>query len=210
MNKTEETIFIIDDDQSVRRSLSLFLASVGFTVETCCSSEEYLNREPYNGTGCIILDVNLKGKTGLELQDELILRNDHLPIIFITGYGTIPMSVNTLKKGAVNFLEKPFKQEALLQSVSEALALSRRLITEKIEIDKARNLILTLTPRELEILTYLITGKLNKLIASELNIAEHTVKLHRQSICVKLGVRSVPEILRIADKASINPSETKY
>jgi FixJ family two-component response regulator len=209
MNNQAETIFIIDDDKSVRRSLSLFLASAGYTVETCSSSEEFLEREIHDGTGCIILDVNLEGKTGMELQEELILLDSQLPIIFITGYGNIPMSVNALKKGAVNFLEKPFKDEELLHSVTEAIALSLKFKEEKEETKKASDLVAALTPREFEILKYLVTGMLNKQIGYALNITEHTVKLHRQSVCKKLGVKSLPEILHIADKAGIIPSEKK-
>ncbi|MEI7501209.1 MAG: response regulator [Bacteroidota bacterium] len=205
----KETIFIVDDDLSIRRSLALFLTAADFQVEVFCSSEEYLAREKFNGIGCILLDVNMEGKSGLDLQHELISRDSQLPVIFITGFGNIPMSVKALKNGAVNFLEKPFKDEELLRSVSEALELCRKLNTEKEEIDEARELIRALTPREHEILTYLMTGMLNKQIAGELNIAEHTVKLHRHSICEKLGVKSVPEILRIADKAGIIPTKKR-
>ena len=208
MNSTE-TIFIIDDDLAVRRSISLFLTACGFSVESFGSSEEYLERGSWDGTGCIILDVNLEGKNGLELQDELACRASHLPIIFITGFGNIPMSVDALKKGAVNFLEKPFKDDDLLKSISEALIISKKIKSEKEEYQAALDLIDTLTQREKEILKYLLTGMLNKQIASKLNIAEHTVKLHRHSISEKLGVKSVPEILRIADKAGIIPSEKK-
>jgi FixJ family two-component response regulator len=204
-----ETIFLIDDDQSVRRSVSLFLKAAGYLVESFSGSEEYLSKEPCDGTGCIILDVNLQGKTGLELQDELVSRDSCLPIIFISGYGSIPMSVQALKKGALTFLEKPFREEVLLQSVSEALVLSRKLKGEQQEKRTAVKLINALSTREKEVLKYLLTGLLNKQIASELNIAEHTVKLHRQSICGKLGVRTVPEIIRIADKAGIIPPEIK-
>jgi len=203
MNKKGETIFIIDDDLSIRRSLSLFLSAEGYQVNDYGSSEEYLEREPSDGAGCILLDVNLDGKSGLDLQQELSALDSRLPIIFITGYGSIPMSVQAMKNGAVNFLEKPFREEELLRSVAEAIALSRKLNLDRDEIGQARNLIRSLTPRENEILTYLFTGRLNKQIAGELNIAEHTVKLHRHSICEKLGVRSVPEILRIADKSGL-------
>jgi FixJ family two-component response regulator len=206
MHNPEEIIFVIDDDNSVRRSLSLFLTTINYRVETFTSSEEFLKREPHNGTGCIILDVNLGGKSGLELQDEIIARKLLLPIIFISGKGNIPMSVNTLKKGAVNFLEKPFKDEELLSSISEALALSNKIKAEKEEIDNAHRLIECLTPRETEIVKYIINGMLNKQIAYVLGITEHTVKLHRHSICEKLGVKSVPEILQIASKAGIKPS----
>jgi FixJ family two-component response regulator len=208
-NKTD-IIFIIDDDLSIRKSISLFLKAADYNVESYPGSEEYLAKEPYDGTGCIILDINLEGKNGLELQEELVSQASHLPVIFITGYGNVSMSVQALKKGAVNFLEKPFKEEELLQSVSEALALSRKLKAEKEESKTARILIDTLTPREKEILKYFLSGMLNKQIAHKLNIAEHTVKLHRHSISAKLRVKSVPEILRIADKAGIIPSENKH
>jgi FixJ family two-component response regulator len=205
MKANNEIVFIIDDDKSVRNALSLFLKAAGYEVETFESSEEYLERDAFEGTGCIILDVNLGGKSGPELQEELIAGNSHFPIIFITGKGSIHMSVNALKKGAVNFLEKPFKDDELLQSIAEALDLSRKLKSGKEEVSKAQELIRALTPRELEILTYILTGQLNKQIASELSIAEQTVKVHRHSICEKLGVKSVAEIIRIAGKAGILP-----
>jgi FixJ family two-component response regulator len=202
MDKTG-TVFIIDDDKSIRRSLSLFLGASGFTVETYSSSEEYLEKGDNEGTGCIILDVNLSGKSGLELQEELIERGSSLPIIFMTGQGNIPMSVQTLKKGAVNFLEKPFKDEELLQSVEEALERSRKLTSEREELRAAQSLVETLTPRELEILKFLHTGMLNKQIASELDIAEQTVKIHRHSISEKLGTKSLAGIIRISSRAGI-------
>jgi FixJ family two-component response regulator len=207
MNYKTETIFIIDDDESVRRSLSLFLKATKYNVEAYSSSEEYLAREPYNGIGCLILDVNLGGKTGLELQEELRINGSHLPIIFITGIGDIHMSVTALKKGAINFLEKPFKDEELLQSISEALAMSKKMKAENDEVKNARSLIGSLTPKENEVLKYLLIGMLNKQIANELNITEHTVKLHRMSISEKLGVKSVAEIIHIAEKAGFHPNK---
>lgn len=207
MNYKTETIFIIDDDESVRRSLSLFLKATKYNVEAYSSSEEYLAREPYNGIGCLILDVNLGGKTGLELQEELRINGSHLPIIFITGIGDIHMSVTALKKGAINFLEKPFKDEELLQSISEALAMSKKMKAENDEVKNARSLIGSLTPKENEVLKYLLIGMLNKQIANELNITEHTVKLHRMSISEKLGVKSVAEIIHIAKKAGFHPNK---
>ena len=207
MNNKTETIFIIDDDASVRRSLSLFLKATKYNVEAYSSSEEYLAREPYNGIGCLILDVNLGGKTGLELQEELKINGSHLPIIFITGIGDIHMSVTALKKGAINFLEKPFNDEELLQSISEALAVSKKMKAENDEVKNARSLIGSLTPKENEVLKYLLIGMLNKQIANELNITEHTVKLHRMSISEKLGVKSVAEIIHIAEKAGFHPNK---
>lgn len=203
MENDSETIFVIDDDKSVRRSLSLYLTAAGYVVETFESAEEFLDRETFTSTGCLVLDVNLEGKSGLELQKKLVILDSHLPIIFITGRGNIPMSVDALRNGAVNFLEKPFKEEVLLHSINEALSISKKLLTEKLEIHQARNLIDALTVRELEVLKLIITGMLNKQIAGILGIAEHTVKLHRHSICEKLQVKSLPEIIQIANKAGV-------
>jgi FixJ family two-component response regulator len=198
-----DTIFIIDDDISIRRSLADLLSSFGYNAETFAGSEEYLRREQFSGSGCIILDINLDGLSGLELQDKLLKLESHLPIIFITGAGNVHLSVQTIRKGAVNFLEKPFDEEELLNSIREAIELSRELKLEREEAVIAKNLIDKLTPREAEILKYLITGMLNKQTAAELNIAEHTVQLHKLSISNKLGVKSIPEMIQIASKAGI-------
>jgi len=202
----EPVVYIIDDDRSVRQAISLFLSSAGYSVISFSSSEEFLEQEPGEETGCIILDVNLGGKTGLELQDELIGLDYNLPVIFITGRGNVRMSVATMKKGAVNFLEKPFNDEELLKSVADAVQLSRKLVSEKAEVKKASELLSRLTPRETEILSLLVTGMLNKQIGSDLNIAEQTVKLHRHSIFEKLGVKSLPGLVRITDIAGFKPS----
>lgn len=204
-----ETIFVIDDDKSVRRSLSLYLSAAGYQVEAYASAEEFLEREPFTSTGCLILDVNLEGKSGLELQKKMVILESHLPIIFITGRGNIPMSVDALRGGAVNFLEKPFKEEVLMHSIDEALTLSKKLLAEKLELKLALKLIDILTARELEVLKYIITGMLNKQIAGLMGIAEHTVKLHRHSICEKLKVRSLPEIIQIANKAGIDAGKKR-
>ena len=210
MSNIEEIIFIIDDESEVRDAISLYLTADDYIVETYSSSEEYLARETWQGTGCLILDVNLTGKSGVDLQEELFAMNSHIPVIFITGQANIPLSVQTVKKGAVNFLEKPFRLEVLMQSIQEALLLSRKLKSEKDDTVKACKLIETLSEKELAILKYFINGMLNKQIASELSISEQTIKHHRISICTKLGVKSVPEIIRIADKAGITPAEKKY
>jgi FixJ family two-component response regulator len=209
MPDDSETIFVIDDDKSVRRSISLFLEASGYKVETYESAEEFLERELFTSSGCLILDVNLEGKSGLELQKKMVILDSHLPIIFITGRGNIPMSVDALRSGAVNFLEKPFKEETLLNSITEALSISKKLLREKKELKQAQGLVGTLTARETEVLKYIITGILNKQIAGLLGIAEHTVKLHRHSICEKLGVKSLPEIIRVADKAGIVGGEKR-
>jgi len=200
-----ETVFVIDDDISIRRSLTFLLNSYNYTVETFSSAEEFLERDPYASVGCIILDINMEGKSGLELQDDLLKLGSYLPIIFITSIGNVHLSVQTIRKGAVNFLEKPFKENELLHSIAEAIELSRELKTEKDEISRAKGLIELLTPRETEILRYLITGMLNKQTAAELSISEHTVQLHKLSISNKLGVKTIPEMIQIAQFAGITP-----
>ncbi|MFN8257075.1 MAG: response regulator [Bacteroidales bacterium] len=209
MDKPDEIIFVIDDDPSIRRSLSYLLSSCDYRVETFTCSEEYLDRMPHNGTGCIILDINLEGISGIELQDELVKLESNFPIIFITSKGNVHLSVQTIRKGAINFLEKPFKEDELLNSIAEAIELSKELKKAKDESNKAKRLIELLTPRELEILRYLITGMLNKQTASELSISEHTVQLHKLSISNKLGVKSIPEMIQIARYAGIMPSFSK-
>lgn len=209
MIRENEKIFVIDDDESVRRSLPLLLKTMDYEVETFSSSEEFLNSKQFNGSGCIILDINLEGKSGLELQDELLKNPYHLPIIFITGKGKVPESVQAVKKGAVDFLQKPFDDEQLLKAVEEAVAKSRNWKKEFDEQMEAKDKIDKLTQRELEVLKYVITGMLNKQIANELNIAEHTVKIHRGKITEKIGVKSVAELVRIAEQAGIQPLYTK-
>lgn len=204
MTQKDEKIFVIDDDASVRRSLPLLLKASDYDVETFSSSEEFLNREQFNGTGCIILDINLEGISGLELQEELMNKQDSLPIVFITGKGGVPESVQALKKGAIDFLQKPFDDEELLDAVEEALTKSHEIKKEFDQLKKLQDLLSNLTERELEVFKYVITGMLNKQIAYKLNIAEHTVKLHRGKITEKLGVKSVAELVRIAEKAGIN------
>jgi FixJ family two-component response regulator len=207
MKNKNEIVFIIDDEESVRRSISLLLKSSGYCVEVFSSSEEFINKEKFDGVGCIILDVNLGGKSGLDLQEELLQESFQFPIIFITGKGSIPMSVEAVKKGAVNFLPKPFEDQALLQSVEEALILCRKNKSEIEEIKSINSLINKLSEREMEVFRYVISGMLNKQIAAELNIAEHTVKLHRGKITEKLGVKSVAEMVRFAEKAGIQPPQ---
>jgi FixJ family two-component response regulator len=203
MDKADYKIFIIDDEEEILQSLLLLLNSYRYKVEIFQNIEQFLETEDYKGAGCILLDVFLGGKTGLELQEVIETKFDSLPIIFITGQGNIPMSVEAMKKGALNFLQKPIDEKELLSAINEAFNRSNALIIKQNEIDKFKSLVNSLTAREYEIFRYVITGNLNKQIAFELGIAEHTVKNHRLSITEKLGVKSVPEMIYIADKLSI-------
>jgi FixJ family two-component response regulator len=193
-------IFLIDDDENILQGFALLFASAGYLTESFQRVEKFLEIEMQNEPGCILLDVFLEGKTGLELQNEIKNRCDHLPIIYISGLGDIPMSVQALKQGAVNFLQKPVNDVQLIDAVEEALNISRRIILEKNETKQVKSLVGRLTKREQEVYLQLITGKLNKQIAGELNISVYTVKIHRVNIMKKLCVNSVAEMVRISHK----------
>jgi two-component system, LuxR family, response regulator FixJ len=198
----ESMILIVDDDRSVRRGISLLLNSAGYYVETFDNIRDLLQSDDINMPGCILLDIFMGEESGLDLQEAIRNRFKNIPIIFISGHGDIPMSVQALRKGAVNFLQKPVDDEILLRAVDEAVNNSKVLFKIQLEKDHCKALMDSLSPRELEILRFVIKGKLNKQIASELKIAEHTVKLHRGRITEKLGVKSVPEMMYIAEKSN--------
>ena len=207
ITEVKPTVFIIDDDASIRKSLSRLLRSAGHTTETFASAEEFLGREHFNGIGCLLLDVKMPGLSGMDLQEELGQADCSMPIIFITGHGNIPMGVQAMKRGAVDFLTKPFDDEELLQAVKKAIEKDREAKTERAEVHDLGRRIELLTPREKEILRYVITGMLNKQIALKLDIAEKTVKIHRGRIMEKLRVDSVAELVRLAEKAGIKPPD---
>jgi FixJ family two-component response regulator len=201
------TIFVIDDDASVRKSLSRLLRSLEFEVETFASAELFLDRDPYDGVGCIILDVSMPGLDGLTLQDKLSQADYTMPIIFISGHGDIPMSVRAMKKGAADFLPKPFDDEELLQALMRAVEKDIEGRIKRGEAEEALERIKRLTPRESEILRYVISGMLNKQIAYKLGTAEKTIKVHRGHIMEKLHVTSVADLVRLAEKAGIKPAD---
>jgi FixJ family two-component response regulator len=207
MTESKPTIFVIDDDASIRKSLSRLLRSAGHTTETFASAEEFLSREHFNGIGCLLLDVQMPGLSGMDLQEELNKVDYHMPIIFITGHGDIPMSVEAMKKGAVDFLTKPFDDKELLQAIEKAIEEDASARAEYDEVFEIRRRIELLTPRENEILRYVITGMLNKQIAFQLDIAEKTIKIHRGRIMEKLRAGSVADLVRLAEKAGIPPAE---
>jgi two-component system, LuxR family, response regulator FixJ len=199
MKPQTHKVFIIDDDEPVRRSISLLLKSSGYPAESFQSAAEFLESVNYPGTGCILLDVFLEGESGLDLQDKIKARFPNLPIIYISGQGDIPMSVKVLRNGALNFLQKPIDIDMLIQAVQEAMDLSPELVAGSEKTARIKGLLDTLTPREHAVFSCLITGMLNKQIASELDIAEHTVKIHRGKITSKLGVKSVAEMVLMAE-----------
>jgi FixJ family two-component response regulator len=209
MTAFKPTVFVIDDDASIRKSLSRLLRSAGYTAEAFSSAEEFLRREHFDGVGCILLDVKMPGLSGMDLQEELNKADYHMPIVFITGHGDIPMSVKAMKEGAVDFLTKPFDDKELLQAIEKAIEKDTSARAEYDEALEIRRRIELLTPRENETLRYIITGMLNKQIAYELDIAEKTVKVHRGRIMEKLQANSVAELVRLAEKLGIKPPEYK-
>jgi RNA polymerase sigma factor (sigma-70 family) len=201
------TVFIVDDDLSIRLSLTMLLESAGYRVECFGSAIEFLESDViHSKDSCIVLDVKMAGLTGLDLQKELTSINCTIPIIFITGHGDIPMSVQAMKDGAVNFLPKPFDDDQLLDSISEALSMARESHEKQSTIDQIKQLFEKLTPREHEVLKHLIAGLLNKQVAYELNISERTVKAHRKQILDKMEIKSMAELVRLTEKIGIEPS----
>jgi len=201
------TVFVIDDDDSVRKSLSRLLRSEGLESESHKSAASYLAREAHDGTACILLDINMPGMSGIELQARLAEQGHDVPIIFLTGHGNVSTSVTAMKRGALDFLIKPVDEADLLRAVRHALDHHRHVR----EVSNKRDAILarmdSLTPREREVMQQLITGALNKLIADELRIAIKTVKVHRAHVMKKMGVRSVAELLHLCYLAGIEPGD---
>ena len=201
------TVFVIDDDASVRTSLKRLLSMAGLRVEAYPSAEVYLERVAYQGVGCIVLDVCMRGLSGTELQARLVDRGSDIPIIFLTGHGSIPLSVSALKQGAADFLTKPVDEEVLLETIHQALARSTHIVRERLEVGAMRERLNALTPRELEVMRAVLTGALNKQIAARLGIAEKTVKVHRSRVMEKLSVTSVAELVRFCAAVGVPPMD---
>ena len=211
MSKPTPIVFVVDDDPSIRESLSLLLSSAGYGVKTYASAKEFLESEhSKSGPACLVLDVKMPGLSGLDLQKELNSRNTIIPIIFITGHGDIPMSVQAMKKGAVDFLPKPFDDDDLLDALKEALLKDSQAHDNLDEKKHIRQRLDSLTTREHEVLTYLITGMLNKQIAYELKISERTVKAHRKQVFDKMGVNSMAELVRLTEKVGVKPVDVSF
>lgn len=206
MTQTEPTVFVVDDDASVRKSLNRLLKSAGYHAETFASAREFLERGAHPGPGCLVLDVQLPELNGLELQQTLAGTAQAFPIIFISGHGDIPTTVRAMKHGAVDFLPKPFVARDLLRVIEEALQRSRREQIDQFEIATIRNRLARLTPREYDVLCGIIAGKLNKQIAAGLGVGEKTVKVYRARVMEKMGVRSVAELVRATERSGVIPA----
>jgi FixJ family two-component response regulator len=205
-------VFVIDDDQSVRKGLKRLLRSANYESEVFKSASDFLARPPHPGPACVIVDVQMPGINGIDFQQALIQRRREEQLVFITGYGTIPMCTRVMKAGAVDFLPKPFNSHELLKCVERALHRSAEQRRRAAKRNEARRLLDLLTPREFEVMQLVITGMLNKQVGGELGVAEKTVKVHRGRLMQKLGVTSVAELVQLVQKAEVRPpaeSETK-
>jgi FixJ family two-component response regulator len=203
MTEERAVVFVIDDDASTREALQSLVRSVGLDVHSFGSTAEFLQSKRPDGPGCLVLDVRLPGASGLDFQDELAKSNIHLPIIFITGYGDIPMSVRAMRAGAVEFLTKPFRGQDLLDAIQLAIERSRTRRQDAAVIADLQESYESLTTREREVMAFVVTGRLNKQIAAELNVSEVTVKVHRGQVMRKMRARSLAELVRMADKLGI-------
>lgn len=200
MTETKPTIFIVDDDPSVRESTKLMLEGVGFNVKTFASAQDFISAKLQEGLGCLILDVRMPGISGLDLQEKLVSAESLLPVIFITGHGTVPMSVRAMKAGAVDFLQKPFEEQDLLDAINRAITQQREKKSKKDEEDELQQRLKALTSREYEVFSLLVTGMANKEIAYKLGTSERTVKAHRAQIMEKMKAGSFADLVRFAEK----------
>ena len=200
-------VFVVDDDPSVRSSLKFLMSSVGLQVESFDSADALLQRKLPDAPSCLVLDVRLRGLSGLDFQRELAARNCQKPIIFITGHGDIPMSVRAMKAGAIEFLTKPFRDQDLLDAVRIALAKDRERCERKKEVSDLKERFNSLTPREQEVISMVVSGMLNKQIADQLGTAENTVKVHRSRAMEKMQAQSVAELVKMLGKleSSVEP-----
>jgi FixJ family two-component response regulator len=199
----EPTVIIVDDDPGVREALGGLFRSVGLQVKVLASVPEFLQEGRPDGPTCLVLDVRLPGRSGLDFQRELGASDIEMPIIFITGYGDIPMSVQAMKGGAIEFLTKPFRDQDLLDAIQQGLARDRAWLETEKALAGLRARFETLSPREREVMTLVVTGRLNKQIAADIGISEITVKVHRGQVMRKMNAASLPDLARMADRLKL-------
>ena len=200
MSQLSPTVFVVDDDVSVRESLELLIQNEGWQPKTFASAQAFLDCPRVVVPSCLVLDVSLPGLDGLELQKRIAVERADMPIIFITGYGDVPKSVQAMKRGAVEFLTKPFNDEVLLTAIRQALERSRLALAHEAEMRELRAHYTALTPREREVMALVVSGLLNKQVGGELGISEITVKAHRGQVMQKMKANSVADLVKMAEK----------
>jgi FixJ family two-component response regulator len=200
MNSADPIVFVVDDDASVREAMANLFSSVSLRVECFASSTEFLRRGRSESPSCLVLDVRLPDLSGLELQRRLARTEPHIPIIFISAYGDIPMVVRAMKMGAVDFLPKPFRDEELLDAVREALERDQSARAERTRLGQIRAHHAQLTARQREVLSLVLKGRLNKQIAAELGLSENTIKIHRRHIMKTMSAPSLPDLVRMSER----------
>jgi len=205
--EAQPTVVVIDDDRDIREALQGLLRSVGLCVELFASVQEFLDSGQPPGPGCFVLDVRLPGRSGLDFLDDLVRANVHLPVVFISGHADVQMSVRAMKAGAIEFLTKPVRHQDLLDAIQRAIVHDDAYREEQRTIGAIRTNFDKLTPREREVMTLVVAGRLNKQIAAEIGITEATVKLHRGQVMRKMHVRSLAELVRMADKLQLRHPE---
>ena len=210
MPDANSTVLVIDDDPDLRASVGRLLRSLGLDAQLFASISDFLKSDPPDGPTCLVLDVRLPGQSGLDLQRELAAANRELPIIFITGHGDIPMSVQAMKGGAIEFLTKPFRDQELLDAIQLGLSRDRVRRENEKALTALRERFESLSPREREIMIQVAHGRLSKQIAGDIGIAEGTVKVHRSRLMQKMKARSLPELSRMADKLKLVPEEPQH
>ena len=198
-----QVVFVIDDDASMRDAVSRLLNAVGLTVQTFASAREFLAGRLPDVPGCAVLDVRLPGLSGLDLQREMVERGIHIPVVFITGHGDIPMSVQAMKAGAVEFLTKPFRDQDLLDAVRSGIQLDRKAREERAELAELRDCVRQLTQREQEVMSLVVSGLLNKQIALQLGTSEKTIKIHRSQVMRKMRATSLADLVRMSQKLGL-------
>ncbi len=203
MTSVDAAVFVVDDDPLIRDSLEQLIKSVGLKAYTFSSAQEFLEKDLPDEPGCLILDIRMPRLSGLDLQDELAQKGLTLPVIFITGHGTVPLSVRAMKAGAVDFIQKPFEDQQLLDAIHQAIDKDIQKRREKAEISEIKKRVESLTPREYEILLAVTAGMLNKQIAYDLKLSENTVKTHRAHIMQKMKVESLADLVRLTERVGI-------
>jgi FixJ family two-component response regulator len=210
MPDAKSTVLVIDDDPALRNSVARLLRSLGLDAQLFASISEFLGSDPPDGPTCLVLDVRLPGKSGLDFQRELAAANRQLPIIFITGHGDIPMSVQAMKGGAIEFLTKPFRDQELLDAIQLGLSRDRARRENERTLAALREGFESLSPREREIMLQVARGRLSKQIAGDIGISEATVKVHRSRAMRKMNVRSLPELGRMVDQLKLVPEKPQH